>query len=181
MLDSSEEALKAVPALTWRLTYSRAMRDEPDTREMLYEERDGVFYFRDTSQSGSRFFFDWTDDEISGRLDLSVPLSAEGLIKIGGLHRNRDRTFDARRFRFEPADNVDQFVDLSAPAEELFKAEHIAPRVFELRESTRATDNYLASHTVWAKLRNGRYTADERVAAHNRRPLRSFRSECHYV
>ena len=150
MLDSSEEALKAVPALNWRLTYSRAMRDEPDTREMLYEERDGVFYFRDTSQSGSRLFFDLTDDEISGRLDLSVPLSAEGLIKIGGLHRNRDRTFDARRFRFEPADNVDQFVDFSAPAEELFKAEHIARRVFELRESTRATDNYLASHTVWA-------------------------------
>ena len=79
------------------------------------EERDGVFYFRDTSQSGSRFFFDLTDDEISGRLDLSVPLSAEGLIKIGGLHRNRDRTFDARRFRFEPADNADQFVDRRPP------------------------------------------------------------------
>ena len=150
MLESGKDALKPVPALNWRLTYSRAMRAEPDTREMLYEERDGVFYFRDISQSGSRFFFDLTDDEISGRLDFSVPLGAEGLIKIGGLLRNRDRTFDARRFRFEPSDNVDQIVNLSAPAEELFKAEHIAPRVFELRESTRATDNYLASHTVWA-------------------------------
>ena len=150
MLDSSDDILKPVPALNWRLTYSQAKRDEPDTREMLYEERDGVFYFRDISQSGSRFFFDLTDDEISGRLDLTVPMSAKGLIKIGGLHRNRDRTFDARRFRFEPADNVDQFVNLSAPAEELFTAEHIAPRVFELRESTRATDNYLASHAVWA-------------------------------
>ena len=150
MLDSSDDALKPVPALNWRLTYSQARRDEPDTREMLYEERDDVFYFRDISQSGSRFFFDLTDDEISGRLDLTVPVSAKGLIKIGGLHRNRDRTFDARRFRFEPADNVDQVVNLSAPAEELFKAEHIAPRVFELRESTRATDNYLASHAVWA-------------------------------
>lgn len=150
MLDSPEEALAPVPALNWRLTYSRAMRDEPDTREMLYEERDGVFYLRDSSQSGSRFFFDLTDDEISGRLDFSVSVSAKGLIKIGGLHRNRDRTFDARRFRFEPADNVDQFVNLAAPAEELFKAEHIAPRVFELSESTRASDNYLASHTVWA-------------------------------
>ncbi len=79
-----------------------------------------------------------------------MPLGSKGLFKTGGMWRDRDRTFDAHRFRFLPFDNVDRLVDLSVPPEALFQIENIAPRVFELRESTRATDNYLAAHDVWA-------------------------------
>ena len=141
------------PALSmeWRLTYSRASRDEPDTRETIYEDRgNGRFTFRDVTHSGSRFFFNLEDDEYNARVDWRVPIGAEGLFKFGGLWRNRERTFDARRFRFLPADNVDATVDLASPPEVLFQLDNIAPRVFELRESTRATDNYLANHDVYA-------------------------------
>ena len=138
-------------SMEWRLTYSRASRDEPDTRETIYEDRgDGRFTFRDVTHSGSRFFFNLEDDEYNARVDWRVPIGAEGLFKFGGLWRNRERTFDARRFRFLPADNVDATVDLASPPEVLFQLDNIAPRVFELRESTRATDNYLAVHDVYA-------------------------------
>lgn len=138
-------------SMEWRLTYSRASRDEPDTRETIYEDRgNGRFTFRDVTHSGSRFFFNLEDDEYNARVDWRVPIGAEGLFKFGGLWRNRDRTFDARRFRFLPADNVDATVDLASPPEVLFHVDNIAPRVFELRESTRATDNYLAAHDVYA-------------------------------
>ena len=51
-------------SMEWRLTYSRAARDEPDTRENIYEDRgDGTYTFRDVTQSGSRFFFDLEDNE----------------------------------------------------------------------------------------------------------------------
>ena len=108
------------------------------------------FVFRDVTHSGSRFFFDLVDDQYSGRVDWKVPFRSEGLFKFGVLWRDRNRTFDARRFRFLPSDNIDQFVDLSAPAEELFKLENIVPRRFELTESTRANDNYPASDRVMA-------------------------------
>lgn len=138
-------------SMEWRLTYSRASRDEPDTRETIYEDRgNGRFTFRDVTHSGSRFFFNLKDDEYNARVDWRVPIGAEGLFKFGGLWRNRDRTFDARRFRFLPADNVDATVDLASPPEVLFQLDNIAPRVFELRESTRATDNYLADQDVYA-------------------------------
>ena len=138
-------------SMDWRLTYARAARSEPDNREMIYEDRgDGTFVFRDVTHSGSRFFFDLVDDQYSGRVDWKLPFRSEGLFKFGALWRDRDRTFDARRFRFLPSDNIDQFVDLSASAEELFKPENIAPRRFELTESTRANDNYLASDRVVA-------------------------------
>ena len=138
-------------AMEWRLTYSRAARDEPDTRENIYEDRgDGTFVFRDVTQSGSRFFFDLEDNEYNARIDWKVRVGTDGLFKFGGLLRDRARTFDVRRFRFLPSDQVDTTVNLSDPPEILFQSEHIAPRVFELRESTRSTDNYLADHNIYA-------------------------------
>ena len=124
-------------SMEWRLTYSRASRDEPDTRENIYEDRgDGTYTFRDVTHSGSRFFFDLEDDEYNARVDWKIPLGAEGLFKFGGLLRDRARTFDVRRFRFLPSDQVDATVNLSDPPEILFQTQNIAPRVFELREST---------------------------------------------
>ena len=151
-LQTSEEDPESPDvSMEWRLTYSRASRDEPDTRENIYEDRgDGTFTFRDVTHSGSRFFFDLEDDEYNARVDWKIPLGAEGLFKFGGLLRDRSRTFDVRRFRFLPADQVDATVNLSAPPETLFQIQNIAPRVFELRESTRATDNYLADHNIYA-------------------------------
>ena len=138
-------------SMEWRLTYSRASRAEPDTRENIYEDRgDGTFTFRDVTHSGSRFFFDLEDDEYNARVDWKIPLGAEGLFKFGGLLRDRARTFDVRRFRFLPSDQVDATVNLSDPPEILFQTQNIAPRVFELRESTRSTDNYLADHNIYS-------------------------------
>ena len=146
-----EEAKRPNVSMEWRLTYSRASRDEPDTRENIYEDRgDGTYTFRDVTHSGSRFFFDLEDDEYNARLDWKVPLGAEGLFKFGGLLRDRARTFDVRRFRFLPSDQVDATVNLSDPPEILFQTQNIAPRVFELRESTRSTDNYLAAHNIYS-------------------------------
>ena len=138
-------------SMEWRLTYSRASRDEPDTRENIYEDRgDGTFVFRDVTQSGSRFFFDLEDNEYNARADWKIRIGTEGLFKVGGLLRDRARTFDVRRFRFLPSDQVDATVNLSDPPELLFQSQNIAPRVFELRESTRSTDNYLADHNIYS-------------------------------
>lgn len=148
VLEGSESADMS---MEWRLTYSRAARDEPDTRENIYEDRgDGTFTFRDVTHSGSRFFFDLEDDEYNARIDWKVPIGAEGMLKFGGLLRDRSRTFDVRRFRFLPSDQIDTRVNLADPPEILFQAENIAPRVFELRESTRSTDNYLAEHNIYS-------------------------------
>ena len=149
----STEAGREQPdvSMEWRLTYSRAARDEPDTRENIYEDRgDGTFTFRDVTHSGSRFFFDLEDDEYNARIDWKIPIGAEGLFKFGGLLRDRARTFDVRRFRFLPSDQVDATVNLSDPPEVLFQTQNIAPRVFELRESTRSTDNYFADHNIYS-------------------------------
>ncbi len=138
-------------SMEWRLTYSRAARNEPDTRETIYEDNGkGDYIFRDSSQSGSRFFFELEDHDYNARTDWTIPMRKTGFIKFGGLIRDRSRAFDVRRFRFQPSDNVDAAVDLSSPPETLFQTDNIAPRVFELRESTRRSDNYNADHRVYS-------------------------------
>lgn len=138
-------------SMEWRLTYSRAARDEPDTRETIYEDNGkGKYIFRDSSSSASRFFFNLEDNDYNARVDWTVPVRRTGFVKFGGLVRDRSRAFDVRKFRFHPSDNVDATVDLSSPPEILFQTENIAPRVFELRESTRRSDNYEADHSIYS-------------------------------
>ncbi len=43
----AESGFKPAPTLSWRLTFSRATRNEPDTREMVYEKRGDDWFFRD--------------------------------------------------------------------------------------------------------------------------------------
>ena len=93
----------------WLASTSRATRDEPDNREVLYEMRNGEWTFFDITQSGSRFFFDLVDDASSAKFDWTIPNESFGLnskLKLGGKWSAKDRTFDARRFRFEQSSGI---------------------------------------------------------------------------
>ena len=48
--NTSEPEFQPVPTLSWRLTFSRAVRDEPDTREVIYEKHRDDWLFRDITQ-----------------------------------------------------------------------------------------------------------------------------------
>lgn len=140
--------------IEWLLSSSKATRDEPDNREVLYEQRNGEWTFFDITQSGSRFFFDLVDDAQSAKFDWKVPFNAFGglasKIKFGGKWATKDRSFDARRFRFEQSSGIQRSVDLTQDPEDIFITENIGPGLFQLRETTRATDNYSASQDLWA-------------------------------
>ena len=140
--------------IEWLLNTSQATRDEPDNREVLYEMRNGEWTFFDITQSGSRFFFDLVDDAQGAKLDWTIPIDGFGglasKLKFGTKWSTKDRSFDARRFRFEQSSGIQRSVDLTQDPEEIFISENIAPGLFQLRETTRATDNYSASQDLWA-------------------------------
>lgn len=140
--------------IEWLVSSSKATRDEPDNREVLYEMRNGEWTFFDITQSGSRFFFDLEDKAQSGKFDWTVPFNAFGglasKIKFGAKWSTKDRSFDARRFRFEQSSGIQRTVDLTMDPEDIFVTDHIGPGLFQLRETTRATDNYSASQDLWA-------------------------------
>ena len=160
--------------LDWKIALSRADREEPDLREVLYESDPArrAFVLADESQSGLRQFNDLTDDSIEGSANWSTLFEQwDGLasqVKLGGNYIDRSRDFESRRLRFVPRTLGGIFagesarglghrlgyarpdtarVDLSLPAEQLFTTANIG-EAFELKEETRGTDRYDAAQTV---------------------------------
>jgi outer membrane receptor protein involved in Fe transport len=137
--------------LDWRGSYSRSNRDEPDLREMLYEEIGGAFQLADESQSGLRMFNDLTEDSADFAVAWTTFLTnwagAPTMVKFGPSYTQRERDFSSRRFRFIPISTTG--LDLTQAPEQLYTPANIGPR-FELREETRSTDTYEADQTVAA-------------------------------
>ena len=163
--------------LDWKIALSRADREEPDLREVLYESDPArqAFVLADESQSGLRQFNDLTDDTIESSANWSTLFEQwDGLasqVKLGGNYLDRSRDFHSRRLRFAPRSLGGIFggtsgprgglgqrlggfarqgtarVDLSLPAEQLFTTANIG-QAFELKEETRGTDRYDAAQTV---------------------------------
>jgi outer membrane receptor protein involved in Fe transport len=140
--------------LGWRSSYSLATRDEPDTRETLYESDVGLDSFRlaDESNSGRRFFSYLVDHNLDMGGEWKIPFkqwsSLPAKLEVGGSFVYKDRTLDSRRFRYKPEDFHE--VDIYQAPEAIFSAENIGPDGFQLEEVTRATDNYSGEHRIYA-------------------------------
>ena len=139
--------------LDWKIALSRAAREEPDLREVLYEfdPARSAYVLADESQSGLRQFNDLLDNTIETSGNWSTLFEQwDGLasqVKFGSSYLDRDRDFLSRRLRFTPRNAAG--VDLSAPVEQIFAPANIGP-AFELREETRGTDRYDAAQSVGA-------------------------------
>jgi outer membrane receptor protein involved in Fe transport len=134
--------------IDWRATWADANRDEPDLREVLYEQNGPVFVLANQSQSGFRMFNTLADDTQDAVVNWSLFGNLGGRpsqFKAGFQYINRTRDFTSRQFRFVPVDTAG--VDLTAQPETLFAAENIGPH-FEIREQTRTTDTYAAEQTT---------------------------------
>ncbi|MCC7034143.1 MAG: TonB-dependent receptor [Acidobacteria bacterium] len=137
--------------IDWRATVSKAQRDEPDLREVLYEFEGNRFILSDESQSGLRMFNTLDDDSKDFAGSWSVFRTINELptqFKFGGQYIERTRDFSSRRFRYVPVSN--RGINLGLQPEDIFTPQNIRPGAFELKEETRVTDAYAAEQTTAA-------------------------------
>ena len=85
--------------LDWKATLGRAIRDEPDSRNVRYT-RDQTPDYRLNNVPGNFWFRNLEDRILTGQADWSFPLSlrqpGDALIKVGALRRDKERVFDAQ-------------------------------------------------------------------------------------
>jgi outer membrane receptor protein involved in Fe transport len=138
--------------LRWQFTYSRSARNEPDLREVIRGKLpDGRFQFLQQSLSGQRFYNDLADNIYEPQVEWGVPFykgGFSGIFRAGFRATLRDRTFQARRFRFIPFQTGN--VNLFLPSNQLFAPANIAANRFVPVETTRGTDRYDATMDVYA-------------------------------
>jgi TonB-dependent receptor len=121
-------------------------------RETIYRSEQGKnqFLFSSFGQSGFRQFTGQFDRIYEPGVDWSYFLIRDGLVatfKFGGLYHDRARDFSSRRFVFATFGGS---LDFRLGAEKIFAQANITPDKIELREITRSTDTYDASHEIYA-------------------------------
>jgi TonB-dependent receptor len=136
--------------LEWRGSIGTATNAE-NIRENLYKYENNDFILTDESQSAFMLYNDLEDDLADGGLDWTHFITGDevyGNLQVGAAVATRDRSFASRRFRFNFRDTTS--MDLTLTPDELFVADNISSDGFEIKEETRPTDTYEASHDVTA-------------------------------
>ncbi|HZI28306.1 MAG TPA: TonB-dependent receptor [Gemmatimonadaceae bacterium] len=111
----------------WALTSSGVTRDEPDRTEFVYVVEPGtngtdVLRWHNSSNAGAvRTFSALAEDNTEARLNYQLNFSALGrehFVKVGGLHRETERTSDSRVFGITSTRATNAIREL--PPEQLF-------------------------------------------------------------
>ncbi|HUP66044.1 MAG TPA: TonB-dependent receptor [Thermoanaerobaculia bacterium] len=140
--------------LEWGLSSSRAT-NESNLRENLYRESSPGLYALQVGfpESGKLDYHDLDDRIEQAQLATTFFMSGSdnrwsGSFKGGVDVLDRARSFEARRFRFATANQL-QF-DLTQAPEQIFTVENIRPGGFEIREVTGVNDAYDAAQAIRA-------------------------------
>lgn len=131
--------------IDWQLNTSRTLRDQPDTRGLVYREEPAGYTLQPGVGSGERLYTGLEQVDYGGGVDLEVPLLTTGAAKAGYLGRTSERNFRARRFRLSAATSADRLL----PPEEFFEPD-LAGEQWRFNEVTRADDGFDAQEDLHA-------------------------------
>lgn len=141
--------------IDWLYTNATAGREEPNTRDYRYDENDdGTYSFSRRADSNQVTFGELTDKDESWRMDVKLPLEFDNNFGIslnsGFIHQQKKRDSSIRRYTYIPVgpDGRDPEVLAQSSLEDILQPEYITPDGFQIRESTRSTDNYNAGQTL---------------------------------
>lgn len=144
--------------LKWNVFYGTAKRGEPNNTQSVYQlgadgkfgavNDDGFTHFYSQQKETMRGVgFDWTQP-IGKGFDPKSP--EEGAkVKLGTLVTAKDRTFDARRFRYQRLRTPGVVEWLQTPAEDALNDDSIG-KFAVIEENTRSTDSYKANQGIYA-------------------------------
>lgn len=145
--------------INWRMSYSEAIRNEPDIKTMSYEKTagtDDLFNARIGSvadaDGGGRFYSNLKDINRSVSLNFTTPFiklkDKNSKVKFGIYGSTTSRNFDARNFAPRNAGGSGYIAYL--PLNVIFSPENFGPTKILYEEMTRESDKYRASEENYA-------------------------------
>ena len=153
-------------SVNWQVTDARAARESPAKRQYTYLNVGGEYILSLGSDGNQIIFEDLDDASREYRLGFSVPWAAsdESFVTLSaGIARlQKDRESDLRRFTFSArsAAVITPAIGRLTP-NQIFSAANIGPNGFQIAETTRTLDNYVAEQTVQSSFLNADWTFGE--------------------
>lgn len=116
--------------LEWKGTVSAAARDEPENRSLTYFISPETGALEQESTNPGWYWFRFLDDRLySAQFDWSFPIglrrTGDASLKVGGLYRARDRTFDASVYHMRVLPGAEDAEALQLAPEEALAPENI--------------------------------------------------------
>jgi hypothetical protein len=152
----------------WQLNLSHGEREQPDMHDLTYAVSPaGTSTFSGTA---TRFWSGLDDLTVGGGGNLTIPID-QLTVRIGGLVRYTDRSFDVRRLGWSGRGGADPSGAL-LPPDQLFAPDNLNT-FLRLRELTRPDDSYDAQQSAfgaygmleWHPVRELRFVGGTRVEA----------------
>lgn len=139
-----QRLLRSATRLKWQLNGALGGRNEPDTRDLRYEQQPRGPAWVPGAGSGERIFNALSQRDVGGSFDLTIPVG-DASTRFGAFGRFGDRDFDMRRFKYERlAASLE-----TLPPDQLFAPDNIGIATL-LEENTQATDSYRATQALTA-------------------------------
>ena len=146
---SGEHDLEEIK-IKWRGNYSVATRDNPDSREIMRNEENGVYVLETDVSGNKRVFSELKDTSNEYGLDLDIPVYESKVfknsLKIGSVYNSKDRQSDVYRLHFKNNYTNGTIPDLSAPTDDLLKKR--GSDKFFLTNITDSADSFNGKQTI---------------------------------
>ena len=142
--------------VTWHYNESRAKQEAPDMRQYRYDldTKSGDYQFSLRGDANQRTWSTLEDNNtdvgVNAKMYFETPFGTNTDLTFGMTGVDRQRDSEIRRFSFigQGALSNSQEVLFRPTLDQVINADTIAPNGFEIRESTRPTDNYTATQTL---------------------------------
>jgi TonB-dependent receptor len=164
--------------INWHYNESRAKREAPDMRQYRYDydPSRNAYRFSLRGDANTRMWSDLEDQNedvgVSMQMTFDTPFNSSTQLSAGVTRADKNRDSEIRRFGFTGVPGSDPDLLYRTTLDEIINADTIRPNGFQLRESTRPTDNYVATQELDAW-----YVEAEMEIGLNYRLMAGLRSE----
>jgi TonB-dependent receptor len=140
--------------IKWHYNYSLATLYDPDMRDYFYllDNKTKEYNFALDTENPLRQYTEQDERMHDASLDWNITLPGTSWLapkfQTGAAYNYRKREFNSRRFAYDKRSV--KYLDLTKPVEELLIPPNINPYEFELFETTRPTDSYIATEQTAA-------------------------------
>lgn len=137
--------------LGWGGSYNNTSSDEPDRRQVMYNnEGNGKYsFFKLNSQETMRYFGNLSEKEWNGRMNLKWKWADANFLKGGVDYKNKRRDYSSTRFYYDVNKINSEITDIYTP-EEYLNQQNIADGIVEVERNQQPRDSYRAGNDILA-------------------------------
>lgn len=148
----SHDLLDKKIAINWGLSYGQTSSDEPDRRDLVFQEdKEGnLKLFTDNQNATMRYFGSLTEKANGTDLKIAYHLNKDNQLRIGGSTKSKTRDYNSQRFYYNYAYRFQPSSVTINDTEKYLNWSNVQGRDITITQDIQPRNNYQASNDLYA-------------------------------